>query len=327
MLNSLHRVVAGHPLAASEAEDVMEAILRGEATPAQIAGLLVALKMKGETAAELVGFARAMRRHAVFPAAEAGALGPLCDTCGTGGDGRGTINVSTIAAFAVAGAGARVAKHGNRAVSSRFGSGDLFEALGVRMPMTAPDCLRALRECGLAFLYAPAAHPAMRHAALARQELKMRTAFNLLGPLTNPAGAQYQVVGAPSPAAAALLAEALAQLGVQGFVVHGSDGLDEITTTGPTCVWTIGGDSFTVTPETFGVPRATLASLTGDPLQAAESVLRGEPGPWRDIVIVNAAAALKAVGRAGTWMEGIEQAAHSLDSGAAWRTLEKLRNA
>ncbi len=327
MLNSLHRLVAGESLTAAEAEQAMETILRGEASPAQISALLVALKMKGETAAELVGFARAMRRHTVFPAAAVAGLQPICDTCGTGGDGHGTINVSTIAAFVAAGAGVRVAKHGNRAVSSRFGSGDLFEALGVPVPMTADECIGALHECGLAFLFAPAMHPAMRHAGPVRADLKMRTAFNLLGPLTNPAGARYQVVGAPSASVARLLADALAELGVEGFVVHGSDGLDEITTTGPTRVWTIGGPEFELTPEAFGIPRSHLQDLVGDPLAAAESVLAGERGPWRDIVLVNAAAVLTAAGAAGSWREGVERAAQSIDGGAAMQALNRLRTA
>jgi len=322
MVEYLHQVVAGRSLSVSEAESAMNGILAGEATNAQIAAFLVALKMKGETVEELVGLARAMRGRA--HRVNAG-TSLLVDTCGTGGDALGTINVSTLAALAVAGAGVRVAKHGNRSISGQFGSADLMEALGVRITMPLEDAARAIREVGLGFLYAPHIHPAMKHAQAARTELKMRTVFNLLGPLTNPAGAQIQVAGAPSVAAADLMAKALAALGASGFVVHGGDGMDEITTTRETHIWRIGGERFTVTPEDFGVPRARLDELRGEPVAAAQYVLNGGHGPVRDIVLVNAAAALVAAGRAADWREGVQRAAESLDSGAARRTLEQLK--
>ncbi len=322
MLDQLHRLCAGSSLDAAEAEAAMNSILAGEATTAQIAAFLVALKMKGETAAELVGLARAMRGRA--NRVETG-ISTLVDTCGTGGDSLGTINVSTIAALVVAGAGVAVAKHGNRSISGRFGSADLMEALGVRITMPLADAARAIRQAGVGFLYAPHIHPAMKHAQAARTELKMRTAFNLLGPLTNPAGAQFQVTGAPSVPAAALMAEALHQLGARGFVVHGEDGMDEITTTAETHIWTIGGPRFTVAPEDFGVARASIPDLQGDPVATARAVLGGERGPARDIVLVNAAAALVAAGQSASWREGVQRAEHSLDSGAAQEALDRLR--
>jgi len=234
LLPYLDRIVRRENLTEDEARAAMSIVLAGEATTPQIAAFLIALRMKGETAAEVVGFARALRAAAC--AGEAGpGPGPLLDTCGTGGDNASTFNISTIAAFVVAGAGVRVAKHGNRSISSRCGSADLLEALGVDITLTAEESGRAIRDTGIGFLFAPALHPAMRHAQPARLELKMRTVFNLLGPLANPAGASVQLVGAPSAAAAEIIAEALARLGLErGFVVHGSDGLDEITTTGPT---------------------------------------------------------------------------------------------
>jgi anthranilate phosphoribosyltransferase len=330
-LSYLHRLMNRETLSAEEARAAMAAILAGQATTAQIAAFAVALFMKGETPDELRGLAEAMRAAAV-PLDHGLAGEPILDTCGTGGDARGVFNVSTIAAFVVAGAGVRVAKHGNRSYTSRCGSADLFEALGVRIDLTPAQTARALRETGIGFLYAPAYHPAMRHAAQARAELKIRTAFNLLGPLTNPAGATAQLVGAPSPRAAELMAMTLASLGLQrGYVVHGSDGLDEITTTGESLMIGIlrgAIDHRTVTPEDFGVPRATLDQLQGggpeDNAAIARAVLRGEKGPRRDIVLVNAAAALLAAGRASALHEAMALAAHSLDSGAALARLDAL---
>jgi anthranilate phosphoribosyltransferase len=258
--------------------------------------------------------------------------GPLLDTCGTGGDAASTFNISTIAAFVVAGAGVRVAKHGNRSISSRCGSADLLEALGVEVGLPAAESGRAIREVGIGFLFAPALHPAMRHAQPARLELKMRTVFNLLGPLANPAGASAQLVGAPSTAAAELIAEALARLGLErGFVVHGSDGLDEITTTGPTLALEITRGAIahrTLAPDDFGVPIAAAADLRGgDPAtnaQIARAVLGGAAGPQRDIVLVNSSTALVAAGKARDFMEGVALAAASIDSGAAMAKLTAL---
>ena len=256
----------------------------------------------------------------------------LLDTCGTGGDGAGTFNISTVTAFVVAGAGARVAKHGNRSISSRCGSADIMEGLGVNIALTPEQIGRAIREIGIGFLFAPSLHPAMKHAQPARLELKIRTVFNILGPLTNPAGASAQLVGAPNGKAAVLMAEALASLGMQrGFVVHGSDGLDEITTTGPTLVLEIADGAVserTLGPEDFGVRPSTLADLKGGDLRVnceiASAILRGAGGPQREIVLVNASAALVAAGRAKNFLEGISLAAQSIDSGAALRKAEEL---
>jgi anthranilate phosphoribosyltransferase len=327
MLTFLHRVVAGESLSAPEAEMAMTSILTGDASTAQIAAFLVALKMKGETADELVGFARAMRGKANKVDARLDGR-PIVDTCGTGGDSLGTFSVSTIVAFVLAGAGVHVAKHGNRSVSSKFGSADLMEALGVRVGASPDDAARAIREARVGFLFAPAIHPAMKHAQPARAELKMRTVFNLLGPLTNPAGATHQLIGAPSRQAADLMANALASLGTtRSLIVHGRDGMDEITTTDTTDVWEVTQTvrRFELTPEDFGIQRASLDALRLDSVATAHAVLAGEAGPARDLVLVNASAALVAAGRAEHWKHGVEIAALSIDSGAAREALEKLK--
>ncbi len=331
LLQYLHRVAERHDLSAQQAHQAMGAILRGEATVPQIAAFLVALRMKGETAEELVGFARAMREMA--EPVEVGLEGrPLLDTCGTGGDGAGTFNISTVAAFVVAGAGVPVAKHGNRSISSACGSADLIARLGVKFPLSAKALARAIREVGIGFLFAPALHPAMRHAQPARLELKMRTVFNLLGPLVNPARANVQIVGAPSPEAARLIAQALVRLGLErGFVVHGSDGLDEITTTGPTLALEVtpgGVRELSLTPEDFGLPRARTEDLKGGDVKTnvriAREILAGKPGPPRDIVLANASAALVAAGKARDFREGVSLAAEAIDRGAARGKLEAL---
>ncbi|MFN3323135.1 MAG: anthranilate phosphoribosyltransferase [Bryobacteraceae bacterium] len=329
ILPFLHRVANRENLISDSAQAAMEIILSGEATTAQIAAFLVALKMKGETADEVVGFARAMRAKAAHVD---GGAEPLLDTCGTGGDGLFTFNISTVVAFVVAGAGVRVAKHGNRSISSQCGSADVLEALGVNVALTPEQMGRCIREEGIGFLFAPAVHPAVRHAQPARTELKMRTVFNLLGPLTNPAGAVAQLVGAPSREAADLMAKALACLGLlKGFVVHGFDGLDEITTTGPTLVLEITKGVIAdriITPEDFGVPSASLADLQGgdrhENARITLDLLDGSRGPKRDIVLVNAAAALVTAGRAAGFPEGVELAAQSIDSGSAKAKLEAL---
>lgn len=330
LVEYLHRVATGSSLSEQEAREAMTFILRGEASTAQIAAFLVALRMKGETVDELVGFARAMREMAERIAVPPGE--PLLDTCGTGGDGAGTFNISTIAAFVAAGAGVRVAKHGNRSISSACGSADLMDRLGIRLAMHPADLSRAIREIGIGFLYAPALHPAMRHAQPARLELRMRTVFNLLGPLANPAGANVQLVGAPSESAARLMADALARLGLEhGFVVHGSDGLDEITTTGPTLVLEVERGrvrQHRVEPADFGVPPARTEELKGGDAETnaaiAREILAGARGPRRDIVLVNAAAALVASGKAAGFREGVRLAADSIDSGAARAKLDAL---
>jgi len=324
LLPYLIRLVAEHDLPAADAEAAMRIILRGEASHARIAAFLIALKMKGETVDELVGFARAMRQMAV--PIDAGLAGEtLLDTCGTGGDGANTFNISTVAAFVVAGAGVYVAKHGNRSISSQCGSADLLEAWGIRLDLAPAATARAIRQVGIGFLFAPAVHTAMKHAHPVRVDLKMRTVFNLLGPLTNPAGATAQLIGAPSLHAAELMAGAIAALGMRrGFVVHGSDGLDEITTTGPTSAWEIRDgrvEARVLEPSDFAVQTATADDLRGGDrqvnLEIANAVLAGERGAQRDIVLVNAAAALVAAGKAETFLEGMALGVVSIDSGAA----------
>ena len=327
----LHAVAGHRHLGTEEARAAMQAILAGEVSPVQIASFLTALRMKGETVEELVGFARAMREVAVR--VDVGLPGePLLDTCGTGGDEQGTFNISTITAFVVAGAGVRVAKHGNRSISSQGGSADLLESLGIAVVLPPEKVAQAIREIGIGFLFAPAIHTATRHAHPVRLELKMRTVFNLLGPLTNPAGATAQLVGAPSEHAAELMAGALAQLGLErGFVVHGSDGLDEITTTGTTTAFEICEGHVmrrTFSPEDFGVERGEPSALKGLGKEGntaiARAVLGGAMGAQRDIVLVNASAALVAAGKATDFREGMRLARESIDSGAAWGKVEEL---
>ena len=296
-----------------------------------IAAFLTALRMKGERG----GTGRTSRAPCASVAVrvDVGLAGePLLDTCGTGGDGTDTFNISTVAAFVVAGAGVHVAKHGNRSISSQCGSADLLERLGVAVVLPPEVVARAIREVGIGFLFAPAIHTATRHAQPVRIELKMRTAFNLLGPLTNPAKATAQLVGAPSEHAAELMAGALAELGLgRGFVVHGSDGLDEITTTGPTTVFEIREgrvERRTLSPEDFGVTRGEGSALKGLGKEGnaaiARAVLGGATGAQRDIVLVNSAAALVAAGKAANFREGIRISERSIDSGAAWKRVEEL---
>ena len=336
---ALEKIVAGEDLSRVEAEAAMEQILSGGATDAQIAGLLTALRMKGETVDELVGFATAMRRHAspIFSGNHSLVVEALVDTCGTGGDGSGTFNVSTAAAFVVAGAGVRVAKHGNRSISSRCGSADVLEQLGVRMDLPPERVARSIEEVGIGFLFAPAMHAATRHAMPVRRDLRMRTVFNILGPLTNPAGASAQVVGVYSASLTELLARALGELGVRrAFVVHGADGLDEISISGETCIAELRDTvvrTYTVVPEDFGLRRSPLDAIRGgDAKYNAEiihkvlgrSLLYREYGAHRDIVLANAAAALVAAGKAQDFIDGMRLAAHSIDSGAARGRLEAL---
>jgi anthranilate phosphoribosyltransferase len=331
LLPYLIRLVAEQNLPAADAEAAMQIILRGEASHARIAAFLIALRMKGETVDELVGFARAMRRMAV--PIDAGLAGhTLLDTCGTGGDGSNTFNISTVAAFVVAGAGVYVAKHGNRSISSQCGSADLLEAWGIRLDLPPAATARAIREVGIGFLFAPAVHTAMKHAHPVRVDLKIRTVFNLLGPLTNPAGATAQLIGAPSFHAAELMAGAILALGMQhGFVVHGSDGLDEITTTGPTSAWEIRDGTLeprVLEPADFAVHVASAEDLRGGDrqvnLEIANAVLAGAHGPQRDIVLVNAAAALVAAGQAETFLEAMALGVVSIDSGAARSKVDAL---
>ncbi len=316
-------------LSMDEASRAMEEIMEGRAQPAQIAGLLIGLSMKGERPAEIVGLARTMRARAT-PLSRHHA--PVFDTCGTGGDRAHTFNVSTVSALVLAACGVRVAKHGNRSVSSRCGSADLFEALGVQIAAEPAVVERCLDEAGIAFFFAPTFHPSMRHAGPTRKELGVRTAFNLLGPLTNPAGASRQLVGVPRPELTELVARSLALLGSErAWVVHGADGLDEISTTGYTKVSECRGgavNTFYVHPADFGLPKAVPAQLVGgeasDNAAIARRVLNGETGAPRDIVLLNAAACLLIAERVGSIEEGIEQAAAAIDEGRAAGVLQAL---
>ncbi len=323
-----------------EAAAAMEAIMSGAATNAQIAAFLTALRMKGESVEELIGFAQVMRQKAVrvkTRGEEVAALTGtdremLIDTCGTGGDAAGTFNVSTATAFVVAGAGLKVAKHGNRSVSSLCGSADVVETLGINLELPPAKVARCVDEVGIGFLYAPLLHTAMKHVMAARREMGIRTVFNMLGPLTNPAGANAQVIGVYSPALTEPLARVLAELGtLRAFVVHGADGLDEISNTGESQISEVREGvvrSFRVSPEDFGMSRAAIGDLQGgdraENAQIIRHILGGGDGPKRDIVLMNAAAALVVGGKARDLKEGVGLAAQSIDSGAAQRKLETL---
>jgi anthranilate phosphoribosyltransferase len=331
---AVEKIVRGESLARGEAEAVMEVILTGQASDAQVVALLTALRMKGESVDELVGFATAMRRHArpVFPAGRRADGLALVDTCGTGGDAGGTFNVSTAAAFVVAGAGVRVAKHGNRAISSDCGSADVLEALGIDLEHAPERSGEAIERIGIGFFFAPAVHTAMQHAMRARRELRFRTVFNLLGPLTNPAGATAQVLGVFDRRFLEPMAQAMRQLGVgRGFVVHGADGLDEISLAGETYVAELARErvlTYSVAPEDFGLARAPREAVAGGgPRENAElirRILAGEKGPPRDIVVANAAAALVAAGASEDFRDAAALAARAIDSGAAQTKLEAL---
>ena len=338
---ALHQI-ANHrrSLSRDEARELMSAILNGQATDAQIAALLVALHMKGETVEEIVGFAEAIRAAASplhlqrDSALDVSGTGrdALIDTCGTGGDASGTFNISTATALTVAGAGVRVAKHGNRSVTSKCGSADVMEALGININLPPARVAACLEEVGIAFLFAPVMHSAMKYVQPARRELRLRTVFNLLGPLTNPAQASAQVVGVYSAELVEKVAEALSMLGLtRALVVHGSDGLDEITVTGPTRIAEVRNGSvrtYEVSPEQFGFARSPMDSLMGG--DAAEnaaiirSILAGEKSPRRDVVLLNAAAALVAAARADSIAEALPLANKSIDSGAAVNKLDSL---
>jgi anthranilate phosphoribosyltransferase len=307
----------------------MAEIMEGRAAPAHIAGLLVGLAMKGERPAEIVGLARTMRARAVPLSRQ---YENVFDNCGTGGDRSGTFNISSCAALVVAACGVRVAKHGNRSASSRTGGADVYEALGIRVTASPAVVERCLSEVGIGFFFAPTFHPSMRHAGPVRRELGVRTAFNLLGPLTNPAGAARQLVGVPRPEFTELLARALLLLGSErAWVVHGADGIDELTTTGYTKISECRGgtvNTFYLHPADVGLPKAAAGALQGgDAKEGAriiESVLSGTAGPQRDVVLLNAGAALFIAGAASSVQDGISQAARAIDSGAARRTLENL---
>ncbi|MGC1417942.1 MAG: anthranilate phosphoribosyltransferase [Candidatus Acidiferrum sp.] len=329
----IHRAEAGHVFSRGEAEAVMEELLAGQLETPDIVRLLTAMNARPVRVRELAGFASVMRRHAarVFANGEA-PPDHLVDTCGTGGKGFATFNISTAAAIVAAAAGARVAKHGNRASHSGSGSADVMEALGVRIDLPVEHFGRAIREIGIGFFFARAAHAAARHAAPARKQVGVRTVFNLLGPLTNPAGARAQVLGVPSEELINLVAETLAELGVEhAFVVHGAGGLDEISLAGETLVAEVrngGVERVTLMPEDFGVSRAPIEAVRGGRAQENAStirkIFRGQAGPPRDIVIANAAAALVAADIASSFVEGARLAAAAVDSGAAERKLALL---
>jgi anthranilate phosphoribosyltransferase len=341
ILDALHKV-ANHcsSLSRDEARDVMSEILSGGATDAQIAALLVALHMKGETVEEIVGFAQAIRAAATpLQPADRHALDlsgtgrdALVDTCGTGGDTSGTFNISTATALVAAGAGVQVAKHGNRSISSKCGSADVMEALGVNISLPPSRIAECLQHTGIAFLFAPALHSAMKYVQPARRELRLRTVFNLLGPLTNPAHASAQIVGVYSADLVEKLAEALSELGLRrALVVHGRDGLDEITITGPTKIAEVRDGrvrSYEVAPEEFGLSAAPIAEIAGGDAQENAGMIRrvldGERSPRRDVVLLNAAAALVAAGLADRIHDAVPVAAYAIDSGHARQRLELL---
>ena len=327
----IQKLVERTDLTEQEARAVMEEIMTGQATDAQIAGFLTALRMKGETSTELIGFARVMREKA--EPLWNGEIPAVLDTCGTGGDGSGTFNISTAAAFVAAGAGVKVAKHGNRSASSKCGSADVMEALGLDIQMPIDRLRRAITEVGVGFLFAPRFHSSMKHVVPARQQLKIRTVFNMLGPLANPASAKYQVTGVSSMGIVEVIANALHGLGVDyAFVVHSSDGMDEISISAPTYVVELRhGETrrFSIKPEDFGITPGPIAAILGGDAKTnaiiIEDVLKGERGRRRDVVLINAAAAIVAGGVAGTLKEGIRAAEESIDSGTALKKLNQLR--
>ena len=330
---TIQAVVDGRELAIEEATAAMDAIMSGAVTGAQIGALVIALRMRGETVAEIAGFAAAMRRHALRVEVPRDGR-PLVDTCGTGGDASGSFNISTTASFAIAGAGVRVAKHGNRAVTSRCGSADLLEGLGVAIELSPEAVARCVEEVGIGFMYAPAFHPAMRFVGPARREIGIRTVFNILGPLTNPAGARHQLVGVGHPDIAGKLAGVLARLGSEHAVlVHAEEGLDEIGIAGPTAVTEYDARdgeirTFEIRPEAFGLERATVDELRGGDVEQnvaiTRGVLSGEDGPRRAITLLNAGAGIYAANAAASFDEGIAMAAAAIDSGRALATLERL---
>ena len=327
----IERLRRHEDLTVEQASAAMAAIMRGDATPAQTAGLLIGLAMKGERPSELVGLATTMRAHAV---ALPGERGPVFDTCGTGGDRSGSFNISTASALILAACGVRVAKHGNRSVSSHCGSADVLEALGVHVQMSPATAGRCLDEAGIAFLFAPTFHPAMKHAAQARRDLGVRTAFNLLGPLTNPARPVRQIVGVPRPELTELIAQTLLALGAErAWVVHGADGLDEISTTGHTKVSEVRAGAvhtFYIHPADYRLPKASAGALMGGDAATnaaiVERVLAGEAGAPRDVVLLNAGAALMVAGVVQSVQAGLNRAAEAVDSGAARTTLDRLKS-
>jgi anthranilate phosphoribosyltransferase len=332
MLDAIAKVVRCENLTEDEAASAFEVIMRGDATASQIAGFMVALRMKGETVDELTGFARTARAMAT-PISVNGAL---LDTCGTGGDGLATFNISTLAGIVAAGCGARVAKHGNRAASSLCGSADVLEQLGVKIDLPPDGVARCIEGAGIGFLFAPIFHPSFRHAGPSRRELGVRTVFNVLGPLCNPAGARYQALGVADPKMAARMADVLQRLGVERAIVfHAADGMDELSVASPSAVIEIDGQrrEYQLDPADLGLDKAPVESMRGggpeENARLAREVLGGASGPRRDVVLLNAAAALRAAGLAKDWRDGIGLAAEAIDSGRAgdvlgrWATISQ----
>ena len=326
--DAIAALVTGKSLSMDQAESAMTEIMNGEVTPAQFGAFVTALRIKGETSEEIAGMAKVMRAKAIPVHTD----GVVVDTCGTGGDNASTFNISTAAAFVVAGAGLKVAKHGNRAASSQCGSADVLEALGVKIDMSAQQVEKCLKEVGIGFMFAPSFHPAMKYAGAPRREIGIRTVFNILGPLTNPANAQAQVLGVAESSLTEKMAVVLRTLGCHhALVVHGEDGLDEITITGKTQVRELEGDRikmYSVSPEDFGFSRTSLESIKGStPSENAalvRRILSGAPGPQRDVVLMNAAAAIVAGDKARNLQEGANLAAEAIDSGRALERLDQL---
>jgi anthranilate phosphoribosyltransferase len=326
MIEAIAKVVRCENLTEQEAALAFEVIMRGDATPSQIAGFIVALRMKGETAEELTGFARAARAVATPIEVD----GALLDTCGTGGDGLATFNISTLSAIVAAACGARVAKHGNRAASSMCGSADVLEQLGVKIDLAPEGVARCIKEAGIGFLFAPVFHPSFRFAGGPRRELGLRTVFNVLGPLCNPAGAKYQALGVADGSVAAKMADVLQRLGVERAIVfHAADGMDELSVASPSSVIEIDGrrQEYELDPAELGLRRAPVEAMRGggpeENARLAREVLGGAQGPRRDVVLLNAAAALRAAGLAKDWKDGLGLAAEAIDSGRAGEVLQR----
>ena len=326
MIDTIAKLVRCENLTEDEAAAAFEVIMRGDATPSQIAGFVVALRMKGETVEELTGFAHTARAVAT-PIRVAGAL---LDTCGTGGDGLATFNISTLAAIVASACGARVAKHGNRAASSMCGSADVLEQLGVKIDLAPEGVAHCIDEVGIGFLFAPVFHPSFRFAGVPRRELGLRTVFNVLGPLCNPAGAKYQALGVADGAMAAKMADVLLRLGVERAIVfHASDGMDELSVASSSVVIEIDGTrkEYELDPAELGLSKAPLEAMRGggpaDNARLAREVLGGEKGPRRDVVLLNAAAALRAAGLAKDWKDGLGMAGDAIDSGRAGEVLDR----
>ena len=326
MIESIARLVRRQDLTGDEAAAAFEIIIRGDATPSQIAGFLVALRMKGETAEEIAGFARTARAMATPIEVD----GALLDTCGTGGDGLATFNISTLSAIVAAACGARVAKHGNRAASSLCGSADVLEQLGVKIDLAPDGVARCIDGAGIGFMFAPVFHPSFRFAGATRRELGMRTVFNVLGPLCNPAGAKYQALGVADASLASTMADVLVRLGVERAIVfHAADGMDELSVASPSLVIEVDGQrkEYELDPAELGLAHAPVESMRGggpeENARLAREVLGGGKGPRRDVVLLNSAAALRASGLARDWKEGLGLAAEAIDSGRAGEVLDR----